>query len=518
MTAEDEVRELKRVETAAHARLIADGGRPPYSIALIDRVAQHPNAYRETLMPWQEFPENTELRWDYIFRQQLARWEDFRAWQKDNRGTLDDDEGFLAFADQHRPSYTMVAAAHRTTLSEDAKQHIEESLRQAWEREATKRRYDNHYLRETQSYSSFSDYVEHVTRRLVHHGFTDPFELCQDPVQQDQAPTWIEYLNYEYSWLDRYARSMERLERDRHEAFESLGALDVLKPHETADFLLTTDSQIQRQAELDKARRVVAFAEQVVKTAAQETNKADDGRSRFTADKASQRLAAAQARLDNAKAAFDDVMKRLKLISEFLSKQGPYQQTKRDHVRQGFLVKWALDQVAQTAETHPPPRHSPKRAMSEDGEATDSSSAHKKRRPTPPSSVPLPGATTTPLEEEEEPAAGKVGRNPKNRRKAAASDTKKPADRRRNDASPAPQAPRRSARLAAKQPTAPPPAAAASSTPAPRGKTTKPRRPAPEPQPPKATRGPVQSKGKKAVRGGVVRRESGRQTRTRAKR
>lgn len=77
----------------------------------------------------------------------------------------------------------------------------------------------------------FSDYVDAVKRRLARHGFTRPFLLDRDPKQQDSLSTWIEYLYYDYWWLDRFPSIMER-DRPKYEAaWLKLVALGVLGSH-----------------------------------------------------------------------------------------------------------------------------------------------------------------------------------------------------------------------------------------------------------------------------------------------
>lgn len=49
--------------------------------------------------------------------------------------------------------------------------------------------------------------------------------------------TWIEYLNYEHWWLDKYTSDIERLEPDHDKAWQELVDLKILRPHETKEFL-----------------------------------------------------------------------------------------------------------------------------------------------------------------------------------------------------------------------------------------------------------------------------------------
>lgn len=69
----------------------------------------------------------------------------------------------------------------------------------------------------------FPEYVEALKERLAKHGFTRTFHLDKDPDRQDKLTTWIEYLGYEYWWLDQYTdkKAEERLDMNLFWVFET---------------------------------------------------------------------------------------------------------------------------------------------------------------------------------------------------------------------------------------------------------------------------------------------------------
>jgi hypothetical protein len=193
--------------------------------------------------------------------------------------------------------------------------------------------------------------VDQVKDRPVQRGFRHPFTLLQDIKQQDRLTTWIEYLSYEYLWLERYTRSIARLQRGRDEAWERLTETGVLRAHETPEALTTTESQTERKAELEQAKRVVTSAEDAAKAALRETEKARHGRSNFTSQERMKRLAGAQARLNAAKNGLKEVERRLESITSFVRGQWPYHEAKRSLRRQELLVAWILEQVLELPKT-----------------------------------------------------------------------------------------------------------------------------------------------------------------------
>lgn len=107
----------------------------------------------------------------------------------------------------------------------------------------------------------FLDYAEEVKCRLVRHEFTQPFELDDDPEKQDKLTIWVEYLNYEYWWLDKYTNDIERLEPELDRLWQELVDKNILGPHETQELVRTDASGMECEAEKDQTMKAVRRAE-----------------------------------------------------------------------------------------------------------------------------------------------------------------------------------------------------------------------------------------------------------------
>ncbi|KAK1768843.1 hypothetical protein QBC33DRAFT_557604 [Phialemonium atrogriseum] len=246
----------REIESEAYSDLVNDGGRPLYPIDLLGQVSRAAEEYREMLRPWQN-PLEARKPWE-VFHRQLRRWRDFRKWQNDNRGLEEDDGGF--------PSYV-----ERTKLEE---------RKWAWELEQAQRQRQRYFCRE-HGCDGFPDYVEAVRRRLAQHNFTRPFQLHEDPTQQDKLTTWIEYLNFECWWLDRYTRTIQRLKPDHDKAWQDLVDLKVLRPGETNESIRTDASAMRGEAEKEQAKNAVQRAKSEALRVYTLTQK-EPGRSRFS--------------------------------------------------------------------------------------------------------------------------------------------------------------------------------------------------------------------------------------------
>ncbi|PHH90253.1 hypothetical protein CDD83_4161 [Cordyceps sp. RAO-2017] len=209
--------DLRDDETEAYHDLVNNGGRPFYPISLLEQVSTDPDEYREMLQPFWAYPPAHSNPWR-VYQKQLKRWQDFRNWQKDNRGLEDDDDGYSAYVE--RTKRDCIKYGDTEELAE-----IEadpECLRSYWEQnEHYTRRWQRRWQREP-GCNGFSDYVDATKRRLERHAFTRPFQLNEDPKQQDKLTTWIEYLCFEYWWLDRYTKSIKRLQPDYDKAWQDV--------------------------------------------------------------------------------------------------------------------------------------------------------------------------------------------------------------------------------------------------------------------------------------------------------
>lgn len=354
--------EFREIERGHYNALVNDGGRPCYPIALLQDVSENPKEYRTMLRPWQESPDTSWPSWE-VFGRQLQRWEDFRAWQLVNRDIYDPDNAYVAFVEKWKrmrvaegdkgDSEELAALEadplHLMSLWKDGERERKRDYPHLWwvekPRPTGEGKGDTKELATRDADHYFRVYVEQVKRRLAQHGFTRTFQLEADPKRQDKLTTWIEYLNYEYSWYDRYARSVKRLQPQHDEDWEKLVDSGALRPSETEEYLLTDESAFQRHSEWSVARRALKSAKEAANAALAETEKAKHGRSSLSTEERKRRLAAALSRVNTAKESWEVTKRRADLIREFIVGIRDYRVAKDDVYRQGVLLQWILEQV-----------------------------------------------------------------------------------------------------------------------------------------------------------------------------
>jgi hypothetical protein len=179
-----EYEDLLAYDIEAYYDLVSDGGRPLFPLELFMEVSENVNKYREimNLRTWRHShyylaKEKEEAKWDWRrFLTQLRRWEEFRRVQR-----------YVRKYRAESVEMFFVVASH---------------LLRTWEGSVISDDYDNEYLKPEEM--GFPEYTEEMRKRLASHGFTQTFRLDDDPARQDKLTTWIEYLNFEYSWFDWY--------------------------------------------------------------------------------------------------------------------------------------------------------------------------------------------------------------------------------------------------------------------------------------------------------------------------
>ncbi|KAJ8124649.1 hypothetical protein O1611_g8990 [Lasiodiplodia mahajangana] len=340
----------KALETEAYNDLVKDGGRPLYPINLLDRVFRNPDKHNELLRPWlpgwrTRFPWKMYDNFDEprrIFQRQLVRWEDFRKWQNDNRD-INDDADYPTyvewvkrrekrFAEEFYPQLLADLEADPSCLKKDQGRH--QRLRSLQRRDC----------RESRDGKGFDGYVEAVKQRLTRHGFTRPFQLQKDPKQQDRLTEWIEYLNFEYWWVDWYAASTERLRPAHDKAWQRLLDLKAVKPHETMESVRTPEALTDRQLEQDQAsnavRRALIKGEEVYAS-----TQLDPNRLSIPMPERRRRLQAATREIRAAKASWQSIEDKNNLVVDFIRSTFGFIDVKTDAARHGVLVQWVLDQA-----------------------------------------------------------------------------------------------------------------------------------------------------------------------------
>ncbi|KID85143.1 ankyrin 2,3/unc44, partial [Metarhizium majus ARSEF 297] len=339
-------------EIKAYHDLINDGGRPLYTIDPLQPVFWNPDEHPEIIYPW-EHRDRNEIWQRYwigyigrfeLFQTQLARWQDFRKWQNDNRGIEDDgDGGFPAYLESMKRirEWGMLKDAYVEWLAE-----IEadpSSVKKDWDFEEFKRDEQRYRCRES-GCDGFSQYAEAVKRRLARHNFTRPFYLHEDPKQQDKLTTWIEYLNFECWWLDRHTRAIEHFKPAHDKAWKELVDLKMLRTHETPESVRTDESSMQDQAEEDQAREAVERATSEAERVYTMTQK-DPQRLRIPTAKRISMMKAAAIKLNAAKERLQWIKRRNHQITTFVRGTFGYDGAKKDAARQSMLVQWVLEQV-----------------------------------------------------------------------------------------------------------------------------------------------------------------------------
>ncbi|KAH8656454.1 hypothetical protein BGZ61DRAFT_466529 [Ilyonectria robusta] len=418
-----------RDEIESYHELIDDGGRPLYPIDVIQDVYRNPNNYAEILRPWQE--SLTQIRPGGIFQRQLQRWQDFRKWQNDNRGREDDDGGFPAYVEQQKHWIK------RDCLKETRARRLAEieadpsCLKPEWDQMQLLRRRQRRLYRERDC-DGFHDYAAAVKRRLTRHDFTQPFELEEDPKKQDRLATWIEYLNYEYWWLDKYIGDIERLEPKHDKAWQELVDAKIPRPHETKEFVRTAASGMECQTEEDQAMKAVQMAESEAKRIYVLTQE-DPKRLRIPKAKRISMLKVGAEKLLAAKRRFGQIRKRNDRITEFVRATFDYADARRNAARHRVLVQWVLEQVplieaemaqSDASKTMPPAASRTKRKLTNDAEPVGRRNPKKQK-----------------LDDQELDPSSRAEAPPK-------AEGTQPAPR---DAGAIPEGPRRSARIAALQ-------------------------------------------------------------------
>ena len=217
-------------------------------------------------------------------------------------------------------------------------------IKDAWESKLWHRRRQQRYCREHHGGVQFSDYVNAVKRRLASHGFVQPIHLQEDLKQQDDLATWIEYLCFEYWWLDRYTRTIDRLKPDYDKGWQKLVDKKLLRPHETQEFILTAEFSWRIDDERKRARETKQKAEMKARQFYASTQ-LDPNRLSIPKPERIRRLREAAHELLKAKAQLKLVKERGDSIIEFVRSTSRISVAKRDAARHRILLSWILAQV-----------------------------------------------------------------------------------------------------------------------------------------------------------------------------
>ncbi|KAL7917964.1 hypothetical protein ACQKWADRAFT_265524 [Trichoderma austrokoningii] len=254
----------------------------------------------------------------------------------------DGDEGFTAYVEKSQQD-DIIAGREWPGMTEDQYLQLHRRRFDLEQDDHHWRRF--YWLRDDHGRGGFSEYVAEAERRLARHGFTKAFEFDRDPTWQDKLTTWIEYLNFEYSYLDRHTRVLTKLQPDYDKAWQKLVDSGVLRHGETAATLSTMVSAMRRQNDLDAGEAAVHRAKQEGK---QVDEQVSDAKSKIKLPEPLRRrmVKQARARIEAAEAHFREITRRCDLISEFLQGVAKrYEKTEKDLTLQRIRVQWAREQM-----------------------------------------------------------------------------------------------------------------------------------------------------------------------------
>ncbi|KAI8675418.1 hypothetical protein NCS57_00442900 [Fusarium keratoplasticum] len=433
--------------------------------------------------------------------EQNERWKDFRKWQKDNRGLEDENDTY----DAHVKEATFWAKRIKLDWAradfEDKLKRNPLCLEAEWRYEMKARNRQRLRCRERDC-NGFADYFEAVKRRLASHGMARPFEFKEDPTQQDQLTTWIEYLGYEYWCLDEHAGDMERLAPKHDEAWKRLVDAKIVGPHETIDDIRSMRGSLQRENDAQQAHTEV-------RTAKAEAQRVFD----LTQESPERFLIPEKQRVEMLNKVSRDVEraerrhKRVKVrndkVSAFVSGTHEYARAKMKWTCHSLYVQWVLKQLplveaemaqAEAEKSHASQNRGKKRMLSPQ-EKSPAGPSQKRQKMAQGSLSPADGNLN-------KPAEGTAQRKEKAQSSRPTKAARKRSCRSADASSLPPGGLRRSARIAARQPPAQP----------------EPRqlRPRPTKKPTRKSETSTGVKGKKG--GGVGKKKSGIKTRSKTSR
>ncbi|RTE69614.1 hypothetical protein BHE90_015996 [Fusarium euwallaceae] len=330
----------KEIEILYYNLLIKDDGRPLYPIELIDEVFETPEKHRELIQPLQMEPEASQP-FD-LFREQGGMWRDFRRWQKDNRGLEDENDIYEAYVEESRFWGQLKPESAQAEFEEKLKKNPF-FLQREWGYQQEERNRQRLRCQE-RGCNGAADYFEAVKRRLASHGFTRPFELKEDPTQQDQLTTWIEYLGYEYWCLDGHAEDMERLAAKDDEALKKLVDAKIVGPHDTIEDVRSMKESLQRDndayqshTELRMAKAEAQRASDLFQESAERFQLPEKQRADML-NKVAQDVEHAERRHERVKARHD-------AVSAFFNGTLEYTLANMKWTRHRLYVQWVLEQL-----------------------------------------------------------------------------------------------------------------------------------------------------------------------------
>lgn len=198
-------------EIRCYHELVQDSGRPACSPETLAQIRTHPENFKPILSPWQPspfanliLPKEDDIK---LFSEQLARWKKFRSWQYKSRGLATPPDSQHPSPDDSfdNPDYNI---QHNENLSEDASESF--SAQYCMHSRIMHNKYEAAQL-ENRS-RGLAGYKQMALRRIEKYGLQSAPSLHDNPRQQNEKDTWIEYLVFETWWLDVYTSEFQKLD------------------------------------------------------------------------------------------------------------------------------------------------------------------------------------------------------------------------------------------------------------------------------------------------------------------
>ena len=194
-------------ETRSYQELIRLGGRPVCSLVDFQKAYRTPQQHARALIPWLDELDTKNLHSDDIkaFTTQLEQWIHFQEWQLETRGRPCTMHGSNSSEFQHflEEKRQVFLAMGEERIADGL--NFEASMRTQWQQRLDVRGRAGLRDQGMNRHKGARESMAATKRRLKAAGFNGrrPFRFHNDPNQQDERATWIEYLRFECWWQDR---------------------------------------------------------------------------------------------------------------------------------------------------------------------------------------------------------------------------------------------------------------------------------------------------------------------------
>ncbi|OAA40091.1 hypothetical protein BBO_06149 [Beauveria brongniartii RCEF 3172] len=208
------------------------------------------------------------------------------------------------------------------------------------------RRIDERELLREEACSNFDEYQAAVRARLARNGVEVPANfalLNEDFAHQDRLTMWSEYLAFEFWFMEQYDDDVRRYQPSHDIAYAQLRRTVALRPHETADFLRTKTAATQRTVEEMEALSRHDMAELTFRRLQIQPRGRNHTNLYRTHVNRTHRLAEAQAEVEAAEAAKNEVVQRNAAVVAFFKETEAWLEACDNRSRHDALLAWATD-------------------------------------------------------------------------------------------------------------------------------------------------------------------------------